>query len=311
MGFAGRSQCLERMYAGDREYLALLALPEPYAHEVPELALHPSLMDLATAFVGVHAAQEFRIPISYGRITQYAPLTARVYSHHRYAVADDAALETLSADVTITDEDGRVLVVVEGFVLKRTGDLTERLAGLRHGTSEEVVGYRFAEAEQEREAPGVAFLRQQLEQGILPGEGVAAFDRIVAAAPGPQVAVCTQDLHAVMAQVTAEGAQPQQAAAGAPAGPAHPRPHLMTPYTAPRGDTESALAALWQDLLGLDRVGAHDNFFELGGHSLLGIQLAARLRADLGVEVAVGSIFNALTVAELATVVDRRKAEDR
>ncbi|MFI7412534.1 SDR family oxidoreductase [Streptomyces sp. NPDC049627] len=312
MGFAGRSLCLERMYAGDREYLALLALPERYAHEVPDLALHPSLMDLATAFVGVHAAQEFRIPISYGRITQYAPLTARVYSHHRYAVADDAALETLSADVTITDEDGRVLVVVEGFVLKRTGDLTERLAGLRNGTSEEIVGYRFAEAEQEREAPGVAFLRQQLEQGILPDEGVAVFDRIVAADPGPQIAVCTQDLDAVVAQVIAEGAQPQEAAAdGAPAGPAHPRPHLMTPYTAPRGDTESALAALWQDLLGLDRVGAHDDFFELGGHSLLGIQLAARLRADLGVDVAVGSIFNALTVAELATVVDRLKEEAR
>ncbi|OKH99762.1 hypothetical protein A6A06_22040 [Streptomyces sp. CB02923] len=306
MGFAGRSLCLERMYASDREFLALLTLPEPFAGEVPGLALHPSLMDLATAFVGVHAAHEFRIPISYGRITQFAPLTARVYSHHRYAEADRAGQETLSADVTITDEDGRVLVSVEGFVLKRTGDLTERLAGLRNGTSDEIVGYRFPEAEREREAPGVAFLRQQLEQGILPAEGVEAFDRIVAASPGPQVAVCTQGLHAVMEQVAAEGAQPEETAAdGASAAPAHPRPHLMTPYSAPGDGTESALAALWQSLLGLDRVGAHDNFFDLGGHSLLGIQLAARLRADLGVDVAVGTIFNALTVAELAVVVDR------
>ncbi|MFF4430983.1 SDR family NAD(P)-dependent oxidoreductase [Streptomyces sp. NPDC001513] len=312
MGFAGRSLCLERMYAGDGEFLALLALPAEFVHEVPELALHPSLMDLATAFVGVHVAKEFRIPISYGRITQFAPLTARVYSHHRYAVADDAGLETLSADVTITDEEGRVLVTVEGFTLKRTGDLTDRLAGLRAGTSDEIVRYRFPQAEQEREAPGVAFLRQQLEQGILPGEGVAAFDRILAADPGPQVAVCTQDLAAVMAQVLTEGAQPQgTTAGGAPAGPAHPRPHLMTPYAAPRGATESALAALWQDLLGLDRVGAHDNFFDLGGHSLLGIQLAARLRTDLGADVAVGTVFNALTVAELATVVDRTRAEAR
>ncbi|MFJ6808095.1 SDR family oxidoreductase [Streptomyces anulatus] len=312
MGFAGRSLCLERVYAGDREFLALLALPEEFIHEVPELALHPSLMDLATAFVGVHVAKEFRIPISYGRITQFAPLTARVYSHHRYAVADDVGLETLSADVTITDEDGRVLVTVEGFVLKRTGDLTDRLAGLRDGTSDEIVGYRFTEEEQEREAPGVAFLQQQLEQGILPGEGVAAFDRILAADPGPQVVVCTQDLGAVMAQVLTEGVRPQGATAvGAPAGPVHPRPHLMTPYTAPSGDTEHALAALWQDLLGLDRVGARDNFFDLGGHSLLGIQLAARLRTDLGVDVAVGTVFNALTVAELATVVDRMRPEAR
>ncbi|GAA2597712.1 type I polyketide synthase [Dactylosporangium fulvum] len=307
MGFSGRSRCLEWMSGGDREFLALLALPEQFAHEVADLPLHPSLMDLATAFVGLYAAEEFRIPISYGRLTQYAPLTARVYSHHRYAVADDAGRETLSADVTITDLDGRVLVEIEGFVLKRTGDLTGRLAALCGGTSDNIVAYHFAEAARERETSVPAFLRQQLEQGIRPEEGVAAFDRIVAAGPGPQVAVCTQDLDAVMAQVVAEGAQTSRPAA--PAGPAHPRPLLMTPYTAPRGETEGALAALWQGLLGLDRVGAHDNFFELGGHSLLGIQLAARLRADLGVEVALGTIFNALTVAELAAVVERLRDE--
>ncbi|WP_422879998.1 phosphopantetheine-binding protein, partial [Pectobacterium brasiliense] len=39
-------------------------------------------------------------------------------------------------------------------------------------------------------------------------------------------------------------------------------------YEAPQGATESTLAALWQELLGLDRVGRHDQFFALGGHSL-------------------------------------------
>ncbi|WP_266156571.1 non-ribosomal peptide synthetase [Dyella silvatica] len=49
-------------------------------------------------------------------------------------------------------------------------------------------------------------------------------------------------------------------------------------YEAPRGDVETTLASLWQELIGVERVGRHDHFFELGGHSLLAIQLMERLR---------------------------------
>ncbi|MGG6548159.1 UNVERIFIED_CONTAM: phosphopantetheine-binding protein, partial [Prevotella sp. 15_C9] len=44
-------------------------------------------------------------------------------------------------------------------------------------------------------------------------------------------------------------------------------------YEAPVGDTEITLAALWSELLNVERVGRHDNFFELGGHSLLAVSL--------------------------------------
>lgn len=81
-------------------------------------------------------------------------------------------------------------------------------------------------------------------------------------------------------------------------------------YQAPRGAIEVALAHLWKELLGLDRVGRNDNFFKIGGHSLLTVQMAAHLRHFLAVEVPVSKIFQGPTVAELAQVVVATRGGD-
>jgi acyl carrier protein len=54
---------------------------------------------------------------------------------------------------------------------------------------------------------------------------------------------------------------------------------------------EEALAAIWSELLGVERVGRHDNFFELGGHSLLAVRMISRVRQQLGVEASLGELF--------------------
>jgi amino acid adenylation domain-containing protein len=70
-------------------------------------------------------------------------------------------------------------------------------------------------------------------------------------------------------------------------------------YSAPQGEVEEALAGVWQELLGLERVGRDDNFFELGGHSLLAITLSARLRGQ-GLSLPVRAVFTAPVLAEMA-----------
>ncbi len=71
-------------------------------------------------------------------------------------------------------------------------------------------------------------------------------------------------------------------------------------YVAPRNDAERQLAALWQDLLGVERIGIHDDFFELGGSSLMAVRLGTRLRAQLETELSPHFLLEAPTVALLA-----------
>ncbi|MBO7873007.1 non-ribosomal peptide synthetase [Burkholderia pseudomallei] len=70
-------------------------------------------------------------------------------------------------------------------------------------------------------------------------------------------------------------------------------------YEAPRGAKEEALAAIWRDLLQVDRISRHDNFFQLGGHSLLAISLGDMMR-ERGLHADVRTLFNAETLAALA-----------
>ncbi|MCK0546109.1 AMP-binding protein, partial [Pseudomonas syringae pv. aptata] len=73
-------------------------------------------------------------------------------------------------------------------------------------------------------------------------------------------------------------------------------------YQAPQGDTERAIARIWQDLLRIDQVGRHDHFFELGGHSLLAVKLIERMR-QIGLSADVRVLFSQPTLAALAAAV--------
>ncbi|MGI5152392.1 amino acid adenylation domain-containing protein [Plantactinospora sp. CA-294935] len=78
-------------------------------------------------------------------------------------------------------------------------------------------------------------------------------------------------------------------------------------YVAPRTPVEERVAAIWRDVLGVERVGVHDSFFDLGGHSIRAVALVGELRA-IGLDVSVRDVFAHRTVAELCGILDGRSA---
>ncbi|WP_026145263.1 condensation domain-containing protein, partial [Pseudomonas asplenii] len=73
-------------------------------------------------------------------------------------------------------------------------------------------------------------------------------------------------------------------------------------YEAPQGEAETLIATLWQDLLGVAKVGRHDHFFELGGHSLLAVSLIERMR-QAGLSTDIRVLFSQPTLVALAAAV--------
>src|SRR6185436_6231922 len=236
--------------------------------------------DTATSFGEryVPKGEGHYLPLSYKRLLAHGPLPRKAWSYVRFG---QLSPETLAFDVAILDEEGEERVRIEEFMLKRV-DVARTMRSLW----------------ERRELPA-----PPLEEGMTAGEAVEVFGRILAGPRLPQVAVSMVPLPQAIEN---RRRLARDLAEGRPVGNlgGHARPDVATAYVAPRTGTEAKLAAIWQEILGIEPVGAFDDFFELGGHSLLGTQLVSRVRAAFGVELPLGALFEAPTVAALAERLD-------
>jgi acyl transferase domain-containing protein len=138
---------------------------------------------------------------------------------------------------------------------------------------------------------------------MLPAEGIKTLRRILGAADLKQVIVSTGSLRTRLERWINRDKPEKAVISPEVTESRYARPDLSTEFVAPQNELEKSIAALWCDLLGLDRVGTMDNFFDLGGHSLLATQLISRLRASFSLDIPVRALFENSTIAELAAVI--------
>lgn len=280
--FGPRWANVDRVNVERDHVLATLALPALFHADLESYTLHPAMLDMATGMglpliEGRAARGEFYAPLAYKRVIVHAPLGAKLLVRAQLSARRPANSELALLDVRIADERGHVLLEVEEFALRRLTDTTA-LAG-----SDE----RAPTALADEEGP----LARLIAHGILPEEGAEALSRALAS-PSSHVIVSSIPLEVLAAEIDKNAARP----VATPSATTHAAPN----YIAPRDEIERALAAIWQELLGAERVGVQDNFFELGGYSLVAVRLFARVKKAYKLEYPISVLFEAPTVEGLA-----------
>lgn len=261
---------------GDAETLMTLRLPEASRGELATTGLHPALLDVAAA-AGLHLTRDesegLYVPLGYGRVRFYGPLKPEIVSHATL-VNDVADQRMATFDVVIGDTRGRILAELYDLTMRRVAP--EPL--VRQTTAEELSG------------PG-SLAARLTAAGLTEDEGFSALSRILSTVSGPEV---------IVSSVAIEGLQHQ------PAGHAIPTAGSTSAGSgatdALQGDTERAIARIWEDLLGVTNIGAHDDFFDLGGHSLIAVRLANRIEKQLGEKIRLSSLLEARTVRQIAAM---------
>ncbi|MEP7339009.1 MAG: MupA/Atu3671 family FMN-dependent luciferase-like monooxygenase [Acidobacteriota bacterium] len=296
-----RWQNVKRAYVGAGEVFTVLELAPDFAADLEKMKYHPALMDRAVGRAKEYLVTDEYLPVSYQSLRIHGPIPRKIHSHARLRPGHNTAGETLTWDTVVADEQGLVLVEIEGFVQKRINDAASTIKSY---VEKDAPGSTSAYAAPVAAAPEAAGSRPDEREEMLPAEGVEAFRRILAHRVMPQVAVSVRDLRASIAQADVVAQQRLQEEAEKPraARALHPRPDLPASYAAPYTEMEQRIAATWRESLGLERVGIHDNFFELGGDSVQALLILASLNKT-GLQLSPQQFFQYQTIAELAAMV--------
>jgi acyl transferase domain-containing protein len=301
--FGPRWMCMREIQVGARRLLATLRLDEEYHGDLKDYLLHPALLDAAGGTARVHATDTYYLPFSYRRLRFAHGLTSTIHAYVEMKEPEDSAGETSTCDIEILDPDGRVLVSISDFTIKRINDLE----GLREQiVRSSVPPEQHPDQDGRDEQAGPEVLRT-LGEGITEQQGQDVFARILSAPARPgHLVVSHRDFGGVraLARSLTPALLAQEMDHLVPPGATHPRPDLDTPYVAPRTPREQAVADVWQEILGLDRVGVDDDFFALGGHSLAAVQIGTRVKARLGADLDLRAFFDHPTVAHTADLLD-------
>lgn len=316
VAFGPRWETMTDVRGHDAERFARLVLDERYHGDFAEHPVHPAIVDVAAGVLTDLVPGRPYAPFIYRRVTVLASLTGDVWVHARFS--DQSRTERRAVDFDVYDTaTGKLLMRVESFAMRE-------VLGQAFGAAAQVD----APAPREHTSRAPTIDREIPVDQLLPGEGAAAFLRLLRgdqppvvmvdlpgaglripgmpwadappappvvapAAPGPG---STATRTAAVGVTSTKDAEPAAAATAAP--------------TADAGDVLTALQELWTAALGTPDIGPDDDFFAVGGNSLAAVQLTARMNAHFGTDLGAGTLFDYPTLRLLATEVHALRDAD-
>jgi acyl transferase domain-containing protein/acyl carrier protein/NAD(P)-dependent dehydrogenase (short-subunit alcohol dehydrogenase family) len=293
-------------YFGQNQAMTELTLPEDYCEDLHYYKLHPALLDVATSFA--LDPKEFYFPFNYKKLRLYESLSPKIVAYARYLDNGRSGKETISFDILLLSEEGRVCASIEGFVLKKA---TER--------------------QKKRLTSPVASpdLHPELQQGMSSQQGAEAFRRILGQS-SPQVLVSTQNFASVQAENKTmrvlrfkENALPQlrqfttsrlwESEKYSPDREQELRSATIdnhSDYNSKQStaSTQEAIAKvlnIFCEVLHIREISINDDFFALNGDSLQAIMVTSRIRDVFGVELGPDTLFDCPTPKQLMQAIEQ------
>jgi acyl transferase domain-containing protein/thioesterase domain-containing protein/acyl carrier protein len=283
MRFGPRWQSVAEAWRDGDEVAGRLELPDPYRQDLDAWAAHPALVDVATTFGMVLGRDPERlyVPIGYDEVTSHGALPASPWVRAR--LDGEPSDDLLRLDIELGDDEGTVLLAIEGLALRPIVDSEALAVTGEHDT---------APAEPSHRVPRLMAVAAR--HGIVADEGPEMLDRLLASGRDRLVASSIEldDLLAVVAPATrpaADGTGPAPARAGT--------------------SVRDVIRDIWVELLGVADIGDDDDFFDAGGHSLIAIRMMSRIHKQLGVKFQLTTMFDAPTIAALAAEVLKVKPD--
>lgn len=260
---------------GDREIEADFALSETFLPDLDVFIAHPGLTDTA-ATIGLNLLPDvgnegaFYAPMSVDRIRFLKPLPRRFVT--RAKLVAETPGRFASFDVVFLDEQDTLLMVLEGFALRRVeGDSFDW-----------------------HNSPDLLF-DVMIAQGICAQESSAVFARVLNVSERQMVVSPTsvKDLvREMLMTVEPRRKKPSKKSGKSPA--------VEASYA---NSVEEKMATLWSDLLGVDQAAPEADFFDLGGHSLAAVRLFAKIRKEFLTDLPLATLFQSPTLRSLSEVV--------
>lgn len=267
----------------DRQALLELELAAPFADDLGRVALHPALLDMATAgaqqlLPGFRDAEHFFVPLSYGRFRAFGPLPMQLWSLVELRAGYDAESDTAVYDIQLMDATGQVVGIVEEFTMFRVRDRASFVVP----RTPEPTG-----------AGAASPLAAALRLGIQPAEGMEVLYRALARRHATQVIIAPAGPLQVMPP--REVAEATEATADNAA-----EETQALELVPPRTPLQTEMVRIAAELLGAKRLGINEVLVDRGLHSLLAVRLFNRLQRLTGRNVPLSVLLEAPTIESLS-----------